>query len=84
VKANKLTASEQVAQIQKIPFLIRERKQADQTLVQTVTSLQQMAKANAQLQLSVKSRRDIRSEIDTLYREGQRISDFYQSLAKSE
>jgi hypothetical protein len=79
-----LTASEEAVEIRKIPALIRERKQADQTLVQTVLSLRQMVKANAELQAAVKSKRDIRSATDALYQEGQRIHDFYQALAKAQ
>lgn len=75
-----LSAEQRTIEIEKLPALVKARRQGDQTLAQTETSLDQLVKANAELLDAVKTKRAMRTEIDSLYAESVRIAEYYQSL----
>lgn len=72
---------QKLAQIQRLPALVREQRQADQMLAQTQLTLQQLVKANDELLKAVTTKRDLRTQIEDLVAEGERIKDFYSSLS---
>jgi hypothetical protein len=75
-----LSPEQRTAEIEKLPALVRARRQADQTLKQTQASLDQLVKANAELLDAVRTKRDLRTEIDSLREQSLRIAEYYRSL----
>ena len=77
---DKLTPIEKRTEIERLPALVRERKESDETLAQTSDCLKQVVKANAELLKAVQTKQDLRSEINDLFQEASRINDFAHSL----
>jgi hypothetical protein len=75
------TPGDLASQIERLPALVREQREADQTLEQTQRALRQLVTTHAELEKAVREKRDLHSEVYALVREGERIKDFYTSLA---
>ena len=69
-----------VLEIEKLPALVREQRQADQMLAQTAVTLQQLVKANDEVLRAATTKQNLHADIGDLVNEAERIKDFYTSL----
>jgi hypothetical protein len=79
-KFKDFSPEQRMLEIEKLPALVRARRQGDQTLKQTQASLDQLVKANAELLDAIKTKQNLRAEIDSLHQESLRIAEYYRSL----
>ena len=79
--ANCFSPEVRLAEIQKLPTLVRQRNTSDQTLQQVKVTLKQLAQANTELVKAAQTNQDMNADIGDLLAESQRLYTYYNSLS---
>jgi hypothetical protein len=79
---NDMSVSERKQEIEKLPKLVIEQRDADRTLAATQDALRRMAAAHAAILVGDKSDASFQMRIAELIEEGKQVQSFYSSLGK--
>lgn len=79
---NNMSVAERKQEIEKLPKLVIEQRDADRTLAATQDALRRMAAAHAAILVGDKSGASFQTRIAELIEEGKQVQSFYSSLGK--
>jgi hypothetical protein len=80
---NCFTPQERLSEIEKLPALVEQRNETDETLQQVQATVKQLARAHTELLKAAQTKQTLTADLGDLVAESERLNTYYGSLSKS-